>query len=143
MSRLRRIADRDRIFFVTTNLAKGAASFSPEERDVLLTILDTLRTSHDFLVLGYVIMPDHAHLLVVCGTQTISVLMHQWKFKTGHAIQKRRGKQGSLCKRAISISFAGTVATFPINFVTSMRTQQWLGWCHPMPSGGGPALPPI
>jgi len=96
MSRLRRIADRDRIFFVTTNLAKGAASFSPEERDVLLTILDTLRTSHDFLVLGYVIMPDHAHLLVVCGTETISVLMHQWKFKTGHAIQKSRGKQGSL-----------------------------------------------
>ncbi len=66
MSRLRRIADRDRIFFVTTNILKTVAPLSPPERDLLLQVLDALRTSHNCLILGYVIMPNHAHLLTAC-----------------------------------------------------------------------------
>jgi len=94
MSRLRRIAVQDRIFFVTTNLATNVTSLSPKERDLLLTVLDALRSSCDFLVLGYVVMPDHAHLLVTCRTESIPKLMHQWKFKTGYTIQKGRGSHG-------------------------------------------------
>src|SRR5258708_37190708 len=96
MSRLRRIADRDRIFFVTTNLATGVAPLSAEERSLVLQTLAEVRTSHSFLVLGYVIMPDHAHLLLACRTESIAKVMHQWKFKTGYAIQRRRGTHGSL-----------------------------------------------
>jgi putative transposase len=113
MSRLRRIAESDRIFFVTTNLAKGVRSLSPEERDLLVTVLDTLRTSLDFLVLGYIIMPDHAHLLISCKMVSVSTVMHQWKFKTGYTIQKVRGNHGSLwqsryfdfiCRRSRDVS---------------------------------------
>ncbi|PYT53891.1 MAG: hypothetical protein DMG43_07815 [Acidobacteria bacterium] len=113
MSRIRRIADRDRIFFVTTNLAAGVAPFSPEERDFILRSLAELRKSHDFLILGYVIMPSHAHLLVACRTASISKVMHKWKFETGYVIQKRRGAKGSLwqaryfdfiCRRSRDVS---------------------------------------
>lgn len=96
MSRLRRIADRDRIFFLITNLVKGAAPLSPVERDLLLTVLEGLRAARDFLILGYVVMPDHAHLLVACRTEAISRLMHDWKFKTGYAIRQHRGNRGPL-----------------------------------------------
>ncbi len=39
MVRFRRIEDRDRIFFVTTNLARGISDFSPAERDTILDVL--------------------------------------------------------------------------------------------------------
>src|SRR5262244_639256 len=96
MSRLRRIADRDRIFFVTTNLLKSVRPLSEKERDLLLELLGVLRGAHDFLLLGYVVMPDHVHLLVACRSMPIAGLMHQLKFKAGYAIQKSRGIHGRL-----------------------------------------------
>ena len=96
MSRLRRIAIQDRIFFITTNLAKGVAPLSPAERAFVLNALGALRSSHRFLILGYVIMPDHAHLLLASTPQSISHIMHQWKFKTGFAVLKARGNRGAL-----------------------------------------------
>jgi putative transposase len=113
MSRLRRIADCDRIFFVTTNLLKSVHPFSEEERDMLLELLGVLRSAHGFLLLGYVVMPDHVHLLVACRTMPIAKLMHQWKFKAGYAIQKLRGVHGRLwqpryfdfiCRRSKDVS---------------------------------------
>ena len=96
MSRLRRIAIQDRIFFVTTNLANGVAPLSPTERDLVLNALNALRGPHRFLILGYVIMPDHTHLLLASTEESVSQIMHQWKFKTGFAILKARGNRGSL-----------------------------------------------
>jgi hypothetical protein len=42
MTRLRRIEDRDRIFFVTTNLALKVAPLIPDERDIILSTADFL-----------------------------------------------------------------------------------------------------
>jgi hypothetical protein len=39
MSRLRRIADRARIFFITRNLLKDRAPLTPSERDLILSSL--------------------------------------------------------------------------------------------------------
>ena len=96
MSRLRRIERTDRIFFVTTNLAKGVPSLSPIERDVVLRALGETRSTDKFLLLGYVVMPDHAHaiLAVLCGS--LVDIMHRWKFKAARAIQRARGKHGPL-----------------------------------------------
>jgi len=43
MVRFRRIEDRDRIFFVTTNVARGIRDFSPAERDTILDVLAAQR----------------------------------------------------------------------------------------------------
>ena len=35
-----------------------------EKRDVFLKILDEVRTRYEFLLVGYVVMPEHIHLLI-------------------------------------------------------------------------------
>ena len=51
MSRLRRIADWDRLFFITTNLAPNAPFLQPPEMDLLLDVLNTVRRATGFLLL--------------------------------------------------------------------------------------------
>ena len=84
MTRLRRIADRDRFFFVTTNLAKGVPQLSPSERDLLLEILDSQRER--FWLFGYVVMPDHVHLLLTPRDKTLVQVMRDLKSKSGFEI---------------------------------------------------------
>jgi len=94
MSRLRRIAQIDRVFFVATNISRNVPVLRPFEMDLLLEVLDALRSSLNFQLLGYVIMPDHAHLLFATQTDFLSHIMHQSKFKTGHAVQRVRHHSG-------------------------------------------------
>jgi REP element-mobilizing transposase RayT len=93
MWRLRRIADQDRIFFITTNLLKDCPPLTPSERDLILSSLGDVRTRCPFILLGYVVMPTHAHLLLAVQSISISQVMHQWKFKSGHRVQQLRGTQ--------------------------------------------------
>src|SRR5271167_678625 len=37
---------------------------SPARRDLLLTVLEKMRNRYRFAVIGYVVMPEHVHLLV-------------------------------------------------------------------------------
>jgi putative transposase len=113
MSRLRRIALTDRIFFVTTNLSKTVPFLRPAEMDLLLVILDAVRRETGFLLLGYVVMPDHAHLLFATLSDSVSHILHQWKFKSAHAIQHYRGHSGRfwqpryfdfICRRELDVS---------------------------------------
>jgi putative transposase len=36
----------------------------PERRDLLLTVLERMRVRYRFAVIGYVVMPEHVHLLI-------------------------------------------------------------------------------
>ena len=96
VSRLRRIEQQDRIFFVTSNLARGAADLSPIERDLVLNSLSETRTTHGFLLFGYVVMPDHIHALFAVIASSLAEIMHQWKASTARSVQKLRGKHGPL-----------------------------------------------
>src|SRR6266481_6215176 len=95
MSRLRRIAEFERFFFITTNLSKNVPLLRPAEMGMLLEILEAVRGGLDILLLGYVIMPDHCHLLFKGRRQSLSYVMHQWKFKTGYAVQRYRHHSGA------------------------------------------------
>jgi putative transposase len=96
MSRLRRIEQQDRIFFVTSNLARGAPNLSPIERDVVLNSLNETRATHKFLLFGYVVMPDHVHALLAVISGSLADVMHRWKGSSARLIQKARGKRGPL-----------------------------------------------
>jgi len=37
---------------------------NPARRDLLLNVLELMRVRHRFVVIGYVVMPEHVHLLV-------------------------------------------------------------------------------
>jgi len=96
MSRLRRIEQQDRIFFVTSNLAKGVPNLSAPERDLVLNSLSDTRATHGFLLLGYVVMPDHVHALLAVVSGSLSDIVHLWKSKTARSVQKTRRKRGPL-----------------------------------------------
>ena len=96
MSRLRRLEQQDRIFFVTTNLAREAENLSETERYLVLTSLAETRASHGFLLFGYVVMPDHVHALLAVISGSVSGIMHQWKRSSAQLLQKARGMRGPL-----------------------------------------------
>ena len=96
MSRLRRIAQQDRIFFVTSNLARSEASLSAIERDLVLNSLGETRTTHKFFLFGYVVMPDHVHAVLAVISGSLANIMHRWKSSAARSIQKARGKPGPL-----------------------------------------------
>ena len=91
MSRLRRIAGVDRVFFVTTNLLPAVPNLADPERDIVLQALDTARKRCGFLLLGYVIMPNHAHCVLSTETVPLPEIMHTWKTTSAYAIREIRG----------------------------------------------------
>jgi putative transposase len=96
MSRLRRIEDQDRIFFITTNLAKHAAHFSETERSLLLRQLEVQRSAGQFLLFAFVAMPDHLHALLAPSSQGLIAIMREFKSCTGQQLIRLRNVRGPL-----------------------------------------------
>jgi putative transposase len=96
MSRLRRIERLDRIFFVTTNVSSGQKPLSAEERDLALGIIGEQRAKGSFWLFGYVIMPNHLHLLLSPCGRDLPMLMRDIKGLSGFRVQKARGCSGPL-----------------------------------------------
>ncbi|HEX7286780.1 MAG TPA: transposase [Candidatus Angelobacter sp.] len=62
---LRRIqGGGDRHFITCSCYRRQAFLGSARRRDIFLSILDEVRSKYGFVVWGYVIMPEHIHLLV-------------------------------------------------------------------------------
>jgi putative transposase len=96
VTRLRRIADRDRIFFVTTNLGRGVPPLSAQERDLVLDDVALERVAGGFLLFGYVVMPDHLHLLMTPSRLGLQDAMRSIKVRTAWHIGKGRQQHGPL-----------------------------------------------
>jgi len=96
MSRLRRIEQSHRYFFVTTNLAEGTAPFSSSECDQVLNDMQVVRSSRDFLLLAYVVMPDHVHLMMYPRETTLSIVLQDLKKRTARSLHKSRGCAGPI-----------------------------------------------
>lgn len=53
------------LHFITTSCHRRQRHFaSPRRRDCFLRVLEEVRTKFRFRVVGYVVMPEHAHLLI-------------------------------------------------------------------------------
>jgi putative transposase len=62
---LRRYYGAGYLHFITTScLQRRALLGTPQRRDLLVKILEEVRRSYHFVVVGYVVMPKHMHLLV-------------------------------------------------------------------------------
>jgi REP element-mobilizing transposase RayT len=96
MSRLRRIELAGRYFFVTTNLARHLPPLSPPERDICLSALDRAREKHKFSLFAYVVMTDHAHILLWTDASLLPALMRDWKSASGFEIAKSRRIKGAI-----------------------------------------------
>jgi REP element-mobilizing transposase RayT len=139
VTRLRRIEVRDRIFFLTFNIVRGAATMSETEKDLLLTTLQSLRGPDDFALYGYVVMPDHAHLLLHPKNIPLPKIMRDLKSKTGLALSKIRNRPAQSGNAAISISSAGELATSPTSSITSIRIRRLRALSSAQKTGAGQA----
>jgi REP element-mobilizing transposase RayT len=64
MSRVRRLLVSDRIFFVTVNLRRSLPFLREEELTLVVEALAESRRRTEFLLCGYVVLPDHWHALI-------------------------------------------------------------------------------
>jgi putative transposase len=64
-------------------------------RDRFLDILEQTRQKYRFVVVGYVVMPEHIHLLITePQVGTPSTVMQVLKQRTAHALLPRRKREG-------------------------------------------------
>ena len=63
---------------------------TPRKRDALLKILDQVRTRYQFLLVGYVVMPEHIHLLISePKTGTPSTVLQVLKQRVSRALRRK------------------------------------------------------
>ncbi len=64
-SRLKRFYGSGDLHFITSSCYQRQTLLgTPERRDLFLTVLENVRRRYELVVLGYVVMPEHFHLLV-------------------------------------------------------------------------------
>lgn len=113
MTRPRRLVASDKIFFLTTNLQRGVAPFIPAERDLLCCVIAAVRRRHRFQLAGFVVMPDHLHLLVrPVLSEPVPVLMQELKYVAGRRINAVRGSRGMLWQKGFFDRFMRTPKEF-------------------------------
>jgi len=96
MSRLRRIEQANRFFFVTTNIADGVSPLTADERTLTLECLRSTRARNDFLLFAYVIMPDHLHILIYPRNTTLTDVLRNFKSKTAFELRKKGRPEGAI-----------------------------------------------
>jgi REP element-mobilizing transposase RayT len=96
VTRLRRIADGDRIFFVTTNLRPHSPALTSRERDLVLKQIERQRAANEFLIFGYVIMPSHVHLLFAPNRVGLIAIMREFKSCTARQLTTLRCSHGAI-----------------------------------------------
>lgn len=63
--RLKRFYGSGDLHFITSSCYQRRPLLgTPERRDLFLRVLEAVRQKYEFVVLGYVVMPEHFHLLV-------------------------------------------------------------------------------
>jgi len=96
MTRLRRIEEQDRIFFVTTNLARGTAPLSSMERDLVLQTVALQRRRGDLSLFAFVVMTTHAHFLLAPQNKDLIRILRDLKSTTGYQIARGRNVHGAV-----------------------------------------------
>ncbi len=64
-NRLHRYYGAGYLHFITTSCYRRMPLLAkPQHRDLLLEVLESVRRRYHFVVAGYVVMPEHVHLLL-------------------------------------------------------------------------------
>ncbi|MHB8484427.1 MAG: REP-associated tyrosine transposase [Candidatus Acidiferrales bacterium] len=97
MSRLRRLLESRRIFFITTHFASEAVPITGSEHTIILQSLAETRVHRRFLLLAYCLMPTHLHLLVApSDDDRLSAVMREIKIRCAKRMRVARPEQKTL-----------------------------------------------
>jgi putative transposase len=105
VSRQRHYYGLNHLHYLTASTYRRARLFDSERfRKHFIQTLDELRSDLDFKILGYVLMPEHFHLLVwPCGPSNRSQIVQSLKERTAIFMLKnlRQNRQFSRCRRML------------------------------------------
>jgi putative transposase len=97
VSRVHRLRLTDRIFFVNVSLRPRIRRLSESEYALILRVLEASRRRLEFLLCGYVLMPDHWHALIWPQYPLlISQVLHDVKKISTLRLHAARGSAGPL-----------------------------------------------
>jgi putative transposase len=101
MSRFHRFHIPEAIYFVTSKTHLNRKLFKDEKNaQILLNCIDNLRKEGRYLLLAFVIMPDHLHILLrPDGEQEISKIMHSIKRGSSRLINQMWSRKGPVWQR--------------------------------------------
>ena len=91
---LRRYYGRGDLHFITCSCYRRRPLLeTPRARDRFVSILDEVRSRHEFRLLGYVVMPEHVHLLISEPRKgNPSKVLQVLKQRVSCALRRRRRK---------------------------------------------------
>jgi putative transposase len=105
---LRRYYAAGHLHFITTSCFQRRALLgTPRRRDLLVKLLEEVRQRYHFVVVGYVVMPEHAHFLLGEPERgNPSVVMQVLKQRFARALLRKTKQplsplQGSLCEMSL------------------------------------------
>ena len=142
-SGLRRYYGAHDLHFITCSCYRRRPLLgTAHRRDLLLKLLEEVRRRHRFVVLGYVVMPEHFHLLISEPQETTpSVVMQVLKQRFAHQVLRRsrlaqRGGQGSLFAAQARAEVAGEIwqrRFYDFNVWTERKRIEKLRYMHRNP----------
>jgi putative transposase len=111
---------------------------SPRSRDRFLAVLEQVRERYHFVVVGYVVMPEHIHLLITepeIGTP--SKVMQVLKQRTARALlpkrKQRNPRQRNLFAEETAHRAFWQARFYDFNVWTTKKRVEKLGYMHRNP----------
>ena len=140
---LKRIYGRGHLHFLTFSCYKRLPFLkSSRAREIFLEELGRLRSEFGFRVIGYVVMPEHVHLLVnEPPGATPSIVLHRLKLRVAKRLRKRRRRaptsQLSLpfedCKEVPRSFWQPRFHDFDFNVYSAGKRAEKLHYMHANP----------
>ena len=111
-SGLHRIYGAQHLHFITNSCHRRRPFLaSARARDRFLAILEQTRQKYGFVVVGYVVMPEHIHLLLSePEVGTPATVMQVLKQRTAHALLPRRKRRDPPARTVWRSTAAGLLA---------------------------------
>jgi len=110
--KLKRYYGYGHLHFVTFSCYQRRALLgNVRARNIFVRILGEVRDKHRFLLVGYVVMPDHVHLLIGEPQRgTVSTVLQVLKQRVSRAI---RGKRRQTSERQLELRFSAPARKLP------------------------------
>ena len=121
---------------------------SARHRDLFLKILEQARVRYGLVIVGYVVMPEHVHLLISepdRGTQSTFMQVLKQRFARrvlGEWRRRRKPQQGTLWQDALDAGHVWQARYYDFVVRTEIKKREKLRYIHRNPVRRGLVLEP-
>ena len=122
---LKRYYETNALHFITFSCAERKPLLTAERRDLFEQVLEEMRVRYQFVVVGYVVMPEHIHLLISEPEEaTPSTVIQAMKL----SFVRRLAKDGCAISRAVYAREVGKLRTPASNHFWMRRFYDFNVW---------------